>query len=126
MTNPTPSSIAEDARKERRIATVSAVLDDGTLVEMVLDPKTGRTSFVLEKEGEWHFADSVPIGPSLRLVPYSPRNNLLAHEVVLLPSEPQEYGSDTALLSEIESFIHRYVDVSPLFEKIACYYVLLT
>jgi hypothetical protein len=46
--------------------------------------------------------------------------------VVLLPSEPQEYGSDAALLSEIESFIHRYVDVSPLFEKIACYYVLLT
>jgi hypothetical protein len=50
----------------------------------------------------------------------------LAHEVVLLPSEPEEYGSEDALLPEIESFIHRYVDVSPLFEKIACYYVLLT
>ncbi len=125
MTKPGPNS-AEEIKKERRIATVSAVLDDGTLVEMVLDPKTGRTSFVLEREGEWHFADSVPISPSLRLVPYSARNNLLAHQVVLFPAQPEEYGSDAALLSEIESFIHRYVDVGPLFEKIACYYVLLT
>jgi hypothetical protein len=126
MTNPTPSSIAEEIKKERRIATVSATLDDGTLVEMALDPRSRRTSFILAKDGEWHSADSVPIDSSAQLVPYSPRNNLLAHEVVLLPSEPQEYGSDTALLSEIESFIHSYVDVSPLFEKIACYYVLLT
>jgi hypothetical protein len=125
MTNPKESRAVE-ARKERRVATVSAVLADGTLVEMVLDPKSRRTSFLLAKDGEWHSADSVPIDSSVQLVPYSPRNNLLAHEVVLLPSEPQEYGSDAALLSEIESFIHRYVDVSPLFEKIACYYVLLT
>lgn len=126
MTKPGLSKVVEEIRKERRIATVSAVLEDGTVIEMVLDPKTKRTSFVLAKNGECHFADSVPISPSLRLVPYSPRNNLLAHQVVLLPSEPQEYGSDTALLAEIESFIHRYVDVTPLFEKIACYYVLLT
>ena len=125
MTNPKESR-ADEMRKERRVATVSAVLADGTLVEMALDPKSRRTSFLLAKDGEWHSADSVPIDASTQLVPYSPRNNLLAHEVVLLPSEPQEYGSDTALLFEIESFIHRYVDVSPLFEKIASYYVLLT
>jgi hypothetical protein len=125
MTNPKESR-ADETRKERRIATVSAVLADGTLVEMALDPKSRRTSFLLAKDGEWHSADSVPIDSSVQLVPYSPRNNLLAHEVVLLPSEPREYGSDSVLLSEIESFIHRYVDVSPLLEKIACYYVLLT
>src|SRR5260370_32424448 len=91
MTRPELSKVAEEVRKERRIATVSAVLEDGTLVEMTLEPKTRRTSFVLEKEGAWHFVDSVPLDSSARLVPYSPRNNLLAHEVVLLPSEPQEY-----------------------------------
>ncbi len=117
---------AKDAEKERRVPTVSALLADGTLVEMVLDPETKRSSFVLAKNGEWHLADSVAVSPSLRLVPYSARNNLLVHEVVLLPSEPREYGSDAELLSDIESFIHRYVDVTPLFEKIACYYVLLT
>jgi hypothetical protein len=105
---------------------VSAVLPDGMLVESVLDANSGRTAFVLEKDGTWHFADSVPIDAPVRLVPYSARNNLLAHEVVLLPSAPEEYDSEQALLREIESFIHRYVDVSPLFEKIASYYVLLT
>jgi len=80
---------------------------------------------VLEKDGTWHFADSVPIYASVHLVPYSARNNPLAHDVVLLPSAPEEYDSEAELLREIESFIHRYVDVSPLFEKIASYYVLL-
>ena len=53
-------------------------------------------------------------------------NNLIKHEVVLFPSEPEEYGSEQALIEEIQSYIHRYVDVSPLFEKIASYYVLFT
>jgi hypothetical protein len=126
MAKPTPNNGEEEVRKERRIPTVSAVLGDGTILETVVDPEAKRTSFILAKDGEWRSADSVPIDSSARLVPYSPRNNLLAHKVVLLPAEPEEYGSDTALLSEIESFIHRYVDVSPLFEKIASYYVLLT
>jgi hypothetical protein len=123
---PGPNSAAEDEKKERRIPTVSAVLGDGTILETVVDPEAKRTSFILAKYGELHSADSLPADSSTRLVPYSPRNNLLAHEVVLLPSKPEEYGSEDALLPEIESFIHRYVDVSPLFEKIASYYVLLT
>src|SRR5713101_7139629 len=126
MTKPDPIKSAEEIRKEQRIPTVSAVLSDGTVLETVFDPEAKRTSFVLAKDGEWRSADSVAIDSSVRFVPYSARNNLLAHEVVLLPSEPEEYGSEDALLPEIESFIHRYVDVSPLFEKIASYYVLLT
>src|SRR5690242_11501444 len=112
MTEARPPSAVEEIKKERRIPTVSAVLPDGTLVESVLNANAGRTAFVLEKGGAWHFADSVPIDASVRLVPYSIRNNLLAHDVVLLPSEPEEYDSEQALLQEIESFIHRYVDVS--------------
>src|SRR5216683_1379114 len=126
MAKPDPRSGAEEARKERHIPAVSAVLGDGTILETVVDREAKRTSFVLAKDGEWQSADSVPIDSSARLVPYSPRNNLLAHEVVLLPSKPEEYGSEDALLPEIESFIHRYVDVNPLFEKIGSYYVLLT
>jgi len=59
-------------------------------------------------------------------VPYSPGNNLLLHQVVLFPSEPLEYGSDAELVAEIKAFIHSYVDVSPLFEDIAAYYVLFS
>ena len=61
-----------------------------------------------------------------RLVPFSPENNLIKNEVVLLPSEPQIYGSEEKLLADIRSYIHRYVDLSPSFEKLATYYVLLS
>jgi hypothetical protein len=69
---------------------------------------------------------SVSLGENRRLIPYSPDNNLLKHEVVLFPSEPEEYGSEENLLAAIQNFIHRFVDVSPLFEKIASYYVLFS
>ncbi|MEY9171081.1 hypothetical protein ABIF15_002313 [Bradyrhizobium elkanii] len=45
---------------------------------------------------------------------------------MLLPSEPRIYGSEQQLVSEIADFIHRYADLSPSFEQVACYYVLLT
>jgi len=45
---------------------------------------------------------------------------------VLLPSEPEEYGTEAELLFEIQDFIHRYVGVSVLFEKIASYYILFS
>ena len=50
------------------------------------------------------------------------RNNLLTNEVVLFPSEPLEYESESKLVEDIRAFIHRYVDISPLFEQIASYY----
>jgi hypothetical protein len=124
QTNQESNNRNDAEERERRTPTVSASLADGTLVEMVV--KDCRSAFVLAKDGRSWFADSAAPEPGVRLVPYSPRNNLLAHDVVLLPSGPEEYGSEQDLLAEIQSFIHRYVDVSPLFEKIATYYVLLT
>jgi len=81
---------------------------------------------VLWRNGEWSLEGGFNVSPFHRLVPYSPNNNLIKNEVVLLPSEPEEYGSEEGLLADIQSFIHRYVDVSPLFEKIASYYVLFS
>ncbi len=60
------------------------------------------------------------------LIPFSPQNNVIKHNVVLLPSEPVEYRSKAELLAEIEQFLHRYLDISPAFEKIAAHYVLFT
>jgi len=45
---------------------------------------------------------------------------------VLFPSAPDPYESKATLLSEIQAFIHRYVDLSPRFERIASHYVLLS
>jgi hypothetical protein len=93
---------------------------------MIFDPTALRSGFVVWQDGAWHAEPSIALDPGHRLVPYSPQNNLLRNEVVLLPSIPQEYGSDERLVAEVQDFIHRYADLSPVFEKVASYYVLLS
>lgn len=113
--------------KQRRASPiVSVVFDDGTIVELLYQSKEQRTSFAVWRGGTWNLEERITTGKGERLVPYSPHNNLIRHEVVLLPSEPTEYGTEEDLIRDIERFIHRYVDVSPLFEKIAGYYVIFS
>ncbi len=108
------------------VPTVSAVLDDGRIVEMVYDPRAKQSAFAVWNGEACTIEPRVVAEGGAVLVPYSPRNNLIKNEIVLLPSAPEAYGSEKELLSAIQSFIHRYVDVSPLFEQVATYYVLLT
>lgn len=115
----------EKAKKEAAKPTTAAILADGTLVEMLYCPEENRTLFCVSKDGEIRYEANLLVNGQ-RLVPYSPRNNLLTNEVVLFPSMPAEYGTEQELVEGIRAFIHRYVDVSPLFEQIASYYVLFT
>ena len=105
---------------------VSTVLSDGLIVELVYDPNALSTGFAVWEEGAWRYESSVAGEAGERLVPYSPRNNLIQNQVVLFPSEPEEYGSEQDLVQEVQSFIHRYVDVSPRFERIAAWYCLFS
>lgn len=112
--------------KKQTIPTASATLDDGTLVELVYQPARRKTLLALFSAGRWTLQESIKAGADRVLVPFSPTNNLIANEAVLLASEPCIYETEEALLADIERFIHRYVDLSPTFEKIASHYVLLT
>src|SRR3990172_9267044 len=123
---PTPPERPLTRRTSGPFPLVSATLESGAIVEMVYRPKGARTAFVIWERETWRYADRVELGPGRPAVPYSPHNNLIRHEVVLFPSGPEEYGSEAELLGEIQAFVHRYVDVGPLFEKIATYYVLLS
>lgn len=116
--------IADQIKQQKDIPTVSAVLPDGTILEMVCRPGENWSAFALWQGEEWRIEAGFSVDARERLAPYSPQNNLIRNGVVLLPSEPEEYGSEEELLGEIQGFIHRYVDVSPLFEKVASYYVL--
>lgn len=115
--------VATTVKKEGARPTVSAIFEDGSIMELLYRQGEHRTLFCIAKEGEWRYKNEI-LEDNLRLVPYSPNNNLVRHEVVLLPSEPREYGTEEQLVALIQAFIHRYVDVGPLFEKIASYYVL--
>ena len=120
-----PRKGKEQQPKPSATPTVSARLPDGTLVEMLYRERENRTLFCVAKDGALRYEPAVTVGGE-KLVPYSAKNNLLKHEVVLLASEAVEYGSQAELLARIRAFIHRYVDVPPEFEEIASCYVLFT
>jgi hypothetical protein len=113
-------------KKQQIVPTASAILEDGTIVEMVFRPELRRTVFASYNAGRWTLQDGIDLGSDARLAPYSPNNNLIKNDVVLFPSEPMIYGSEEKLVGDIQQFIHRYVDFSPSFEKVATYYVILT
>ena len=106
--------------------TVSKVAGD-TIVELVYDPAEAQTALAVSRfNGLWNIEQEVRIDTGETLVPYSPKNNLIAHNCVLLPSKPEHHGDKAELLDDIRAFLNRYVDLSPLFEQIAAHYILLT
>lgn len=115
-----------DANTAGRVPTVAAVAQD-TIVELVYDPDARTTGLAVSRFGGlWNTEQEVRIHTGETLIPYSPRNNLISHDCVLLPSTVEHHGDKHELLSDITSFLHRYVDLSPLFEQIAAHYVLLS
>lgn len=116
----------EAAKSGRSIPGVSAILPDGAIVELVYRPNEQRTAFAVGHNREWKLEPHVALSPDRRLVPYSPHNNLLRNSVVLFAAKPEEYETEAVLVDAIRAFIHRYVDLSPLFEKVAAYYVLFS
>jgi hypothetical protein len=115
----------EKENQSQPIRAASAVLDDGRLAELIYDPVARRTAFAVWREGQWGIESEI-VTNAERFIPFSPNNNLIRHDVLLLPSQPEEFGSEEQLFEEIRAYIHRYVDVSPMFEKIASAYVLLS
>jgi hypothetical protein len=106
--------------------TVARVAKD-TIIELVYDPDQRKTGLAVSRHGGlWNIEQEVRIHTGETLIPYSPGNNLIANDCVLLPSKPEHHGHKTELLADIAAFLHRYVDLSPLFEQIAAHYVLLT
>lgn len=116
----------EDTKGRRDTPAASVVLPDGTLAEMVYDPIAGRTAFAVSRAGEVRYEERLQLDPNSAVRPYSPANSLIKHEIVLFPSEAIPYGSEAELLAAIRSFIHRYVDLTPLFEELAAYYALFS
>jgi hypothetical protein len=95
------------------------------MVEMLYDPTAQQTAFAIWEREEHRIAEHFE-DQGRELVPYSPHNNLIKNNIILFPSQPQEYGSRDELIDDIRRYIHRYVDISEVFEHIASYYVLFS
>ncbi len=114
------------SEKEKGIPTVSKVFPDGSIVELVHDPKEQKTQLAHFTNEQVHCVDHIDLPTGERLLPVSARNNLIKHGALLLPSHPEPTPSTEALLTDIAAYIHRYVDLSPAFLHIASAYVLLS
>ena len=119
-TNPKPEA------QPKRKPTVSTILPDARLVELIHDEPKKATAFAIWNGRDCTIETQIDRGDGTTLVPYSASNNLLTNRVVLLPEHPEEYGTEAELVAELRAFIHRYVDVSPRFERIAAFYVLFS
>ncbi len=120
--------MANDEKKKHRalIPTVSRLLPTGEIIELVYDAKSRSTKLAVSRADGHTIEDAVAIGDDTKCVPYSADNNLIKHQVLLLPSSIDPFESVSALVSEIDAYIYRYVDLSDNFRKVAAYYVLLT
>lgn len=115
-----------EKKRQKKKSVVSAVLDDGTLVEAIHREDVHETSLLVWHDGVLQETSSLEVPHLGTVVPYSPSNNLLAHRVLLLPSGASEYGTEQELVARIRQFIHQFVDLSEEFEEVASHFVLMT
>ncbi len=116
-----------DEKKDKTIIKSSIVTDDA-IYEMVYNRLVNKSSyFKYERYGKklTSFIDEVEID-GLKYKPIQPTNALLEKGVILFPSIAQEYENEEEILKEISTFLHKYLDISEVFEQIATYYVLFT
>lgn len=116
----------ENEKQERTILKTSIITLDA-IYEMVYDRTTHKTSFFkMGRDGKMEcFVEEVEIdGRKYRPLP--PTYNLVEKRVILFPSLATPYETEEEIIAEIRAFIHKYLDISEVFEQIATYYVLFT
>lgn len=104
----------------------SSILSDGRLVELTYVKSEKCTIFAIGRGDDVEYKADVQLDDETLLVPLSPQNNLIQHDVVILPERSEPCGTPTELITEIEAYIDRYLDLSPVFRKVASAYVLLS
>jgi hypothetical protein len=106
-------------KEEKEIVVYTSTVErDGMLYEEIFN--NGVVSFI---DSEGNTQDTLEVD-GLKYKPIV--GDELTEGAVLLPSGVDSYFNEKALIEEIKVHIHRYIDISPFFETIAAYYVLLS
>ena len=105
-------------KSKEEVIRTSKVETDGKLYEEIY--RDGQALFI-DEAGQTY--EELTISG----VKYAPiLGDELTEGAVLLPSGLESYKDERTLIAEIQAHIHKYVDVSPFFERIAGYYILMT
>jgi hypothetical protein len=52
------------------VSTASAILEDGSIIELLHQPETRRTLFAVHNAGRWSLLDHFDLNDKVRLVPF--------------------------------------------------------
>lgn len=116
--NSTKKKTKAPKEKKQVVIQTSIIENNGMLYEQIY--RDGTASFIDAKGNIYRSLD-------IDGVKYAPiRGDELTEGAVLLPSGIEEYSSEQELINSIEAHIHKYVEVSPFFETISAYYILLS
>lgn len=115
-----------EPKQQRSRVIVSAVLNDGSVIETLSSRRARTTSLIRFHSGATETGPTLDVPELGKIRPYPPDNSLLAHGVVQFPSSFKEYDSEIELVDSVQQFIHRYADLSGAFEEAAANYVMLT
>jgi hypothetical protein len=112
---------------EKKPILKSTIITEDALYEMVYDTTLNTTSFIkANRHGSLEcFLEEVELNGDI-YKPLSAKNPFVEKKRILFPTLPLPYESEATLLKEIQTYIHKYLDVSEAFEPIATYYVLFT
>jgi hypothetical protein len=112
--------------KQPHAFTVSRVLSDGSLLELIYSPKERKTLFLVSSGGRQYEVNWLKTKEGESLVPVRASHSFLAHQLVLLPSEAAEYGTTAQLVEDIKAYIRKYVTLHETFYDVSAYYCLLS
>lgn len=105
----------------------STIVTEDALYEMIYDKVLNTTSFIKAgRNGQMEFFLEEAKINGRKFKPLPPNHMLVEKKVILFPSMAFPYENEEKLLNEIQTFIHKYLDVTEAFEPIATYYVLFT
>lgn len=90
------------------------VMQDGEAKFAVFDPVTNNIEYVPSLD-----VDGVIITPPIS-------DDILTKGYVNLPSKAEAYCDELDLYNDIQAFVHKYLEVSPDYEIIACFYPMLS
>jgi len=108
----------KEVQKEDKIPICSLVEKD-RIIEEIYIPESKKVSFIVY--------DSDGIRSETEIGPYIPKeDNILKKGTIILPEGVMDYGTAEDLKNEIKNFIHKYVDISEVFEELCTYYIMLT
>ena len=114
----------ENNSTKKQIRKASVIVGD-KIAETVYDPVLMKTQFATFTDGKVAYVEAVTFNKE-DIYPLDAKNDIVSKNVVLLPSLATEYGTEAELIQEIQTFIHKYLDITPMFERIAAYYAMFS